>query len=84
MKVNLRALRETEKSHDDTQEVVAYLLNGNPIGRIFLVTALQRYAKEVIEYVDNLPGDAPHTFLSYHSLAREAEKVKELMDRHYS
>lgn len=83
MKVNLRALRETEKSHDDTQEVVAYLLNGNPIGRIFLVTALQRYAKEVIEYVDNLPEDAPHTYISPHALAREAEKVKELMDRHY-
>ena len=58
MHLNLQALRETEKSYDDTQEIVAYLLDGNPIGRVFLMTALQHYAKEVIEYVDNLPEDA--------------------------
>tara|TARA_R110002020_G_scaffold215868_1_gene423170 strand:- start:692 stop:946 length:255 start_codon:yes stop_codon:yes gene_type:complete len=84
MHLNLQALRETEKSYDDTQEIVAYLLDGNPIGRVFLMTALQHYAKEVIEYVDNLPEDAPITIIDPHALAREAEKVKELMDKHYS
>ena len=48
------------------------------------MTALQHYAKEVIEYVDNLPEDAPITIIDPHALAREAEKVKELMDKHYS
>jgi hypothetical protein len=68
------------KAYKPTRKVVDTLLD-NPLGNIFLVNALQRYADEVIKYASNLPDDAPQEIVSPQALARTAEELKIYMNQ---
>ena len=68
------------KAYKPTRKVVDTLLD-NPLGNIFLVNALQRYADEVIKYAANLPEDAPQEIVSPQALARTAEELKIYMNQ---
>jgi len=72
--------RNKMKAYKPTRKVVDSLLD-DPLGNIFLVNALQRYADEVIKYATNLPEDAPQEIVSPQALARTAEKLKIYMNQ---
>ena len=61
------------KNFKPTRKLVDTLLD-SPLGNIFLVSALERYANEVIKYASSLPDDAPREIVSPHALARTAEE----------
>lgn len=68
------------KAYGPTRKLVDQLLDGNPLGNIFLVNALQRYADEVIKYEASNPVDAPGSLINTQALARVAEDVVEHMN----
>ena len=82
------------KAYKPTRKLVDSLLDGNPLGNIFLVSALQRYADEVIKYEASLDMTDKDTvirsvevvgasIISPQALARTAEEVIELMNTHF-
>ena len=68
------------KAFKPTRKVVDTLLD-NPLGNIFLINALHRYADEVIKYASGLPEDAPQEIVSPQALARTAEELKIYMNQ---
>ena len=73
------------KAYKPTRELVNSLLDGNPLGNIFLVTALEQHADAVIKYSAWLKKNDMKVkeIVNPHALARTAEEVKVLMDKHF-
>lgn len=67
------------KAYTPTRKIVDALLDGNPMGNVFLVNAIGRYADEVIKYEKSLTADAPGQLISPVALARTAVEARELM-----
>jgi len=65
------------KAFRPTRKLVNDLLDGNPMGNIFLVMALESYAHRAIKYSAYLKKHNINTkeIISPHALARTAEEV---------
>ena len=72
------------KNFKPTRKLVDTLLD-SPLGNIFLVTALQRYADSVIKYSAWLKDNDIESkeIVSPHALASTAEEFIANMDKHF-
>ena len=73
------------KSFKPTRKLINQLLDGNPMGNIFLVSALQSHADQVIKYANYLEKNNIDSkeLINPHALARTAEEVVAYMDKHF-
>ena len=73
------------KSFKPTRKLVDQILDGNPLGNIFLINALQSYADQVIKYATYLDKHNIDSleYVDPHALSRTAEEVVEYMDKHF-
>jgi|TARA_R110000803_G_scaffold34174_1_gene74753 hypothetical protein len=68
-----------------TRDLVDQLLVGNPLGNVFLISALQQHADSVIKHSAYLKKNDIDSkeLINPHALARTAEEVVKYMDKHF-
>jgi len=84
-KLLVHTRRNKMKSFKPTRKLVDQILDGNPLGNIFLINALQSYADQVIKYATYLDKHNIDSleYVDPHALSRTAEEVVEYMDKHF-